>query len=79
MRTTGAGAASAVGRTGGMICPLVAVGLVSGCHLTEAIILFVIVLAITTVSVLLFPIETKGRELSDNVDASDSKQVHVVG
>ena len=39
VRTTGVGVASAVGRVGGMIIPLVAVGLVTGGHLTEAIIL----------------------------------------
>ncbi|CAK7345862.1 unnamed protein product [Dovyalis caffra] len=47
VRASGAGAASAAGRVGGMICPLVAVGLVTGCHLTEAIILFEVVMAIS--------------------------------
>ncbi|CAK7345864.1 unnamed protein product [Dovyalis caffra] len=40
VRATGAGVSNAVGRIGGMVCPLVAVGLVTGCHLKEAIILF---------------------------------------
>ena len=76
MRATGAGVASSVGRIGGMICPLVAVGLVTGCHLTEAIILFEVVMAISAFSSLLFPFETKGQELSDSVDhVSDSIQV----
>lgn len=69
VRTTGAGVASAVGRIGGMICPVVAVGLVNGCHVKEAIILFEVVIAISVVSVLLFPFETKGRELSDSIAA----------
>lgn len=76
VRATGAGAASSVGRIGGMICPLVAVGLVTGCYLTEAIILFEVVMAISAFSSLLFPFETKGQELSDSVDhVSDSIQV----
>nr|XP_034888736.1 organic cation/carnitine transporter 7-like [Populus alba] len=40
VRATGAGAANAAGKVGGMICPLVAVGLVTSCQITEAIILF---------------------------------------
>ncbi|KAJ6857806.1 organic cation/carnitine transporter 7-like isoform X1 [Populus alba x Populus x berolinensis] len=76
VRATGAGVASSVGRIGGMICPLVAVGLVTGCYLTEAIILFEVVMAISAFSSLLFPFETKGQELSDSVDhVSDSIQV----
>ncbi|XP_061951383.1 organic cation/carnitine transporter 7-like [Populus nigra] len=78
IRATGAGVASAVGRIGGMVCPLVAVGLVAGCHLKEAIILFEVVIVISVVCVLLFPFETSGRELSDSLAASDPKQV-VVG
>lgn len=78
IRATGAGVANAVGRIGGMVCPLVAVGLVAGCHLKEAIILFEVVIVISVVCVLLFPFETSGRELSDSLAASDPKQV-VVG
>ncbi|WCJ34654.1 Synaptic vesicle 2-related protein [Euphorbia peplus] len=69
VRTTGAGVASAVGRIGGVVCPLVAVGLVNGCHVMEAIILFEIVIAISGVSLMLFPFETKGRELSDDISS----------
>ena len=67
MRTTGAGAASAVGRIGGMVCPLVAVGLVTGCHQTAAIVLFLVTVVVSVVCILLFPHETKGRELSDTM------------
>lgn len=67
VRTTGAGVANAVGRVAGMICPLVAVELVSGCHQMAAIGLFEIALILSGISVLLFPIETKGRKLSDIV------------
>ncbi|MBA0569155.1 hypothetical protein Golob_006610, partial [Gossypium lobatum] len=40
VRSTGVGIASSMGRIGGMVCPLVAVGLVHGCHQTAAIMLF---------------------------------------
>lgn len=67
MRTTGAGVANAVGRVAGMICPLVAVQLVSGCHQMAAISLFEMAIVLSGISVLFFPIETKGRKLSDIV------------
>ncbi|MCD7458834.1 Organic cation/carnitine transporter 7 [Datura stramonium] len=70
VRTTGVGIASSVGRIGGMICPLVAVGLMHGCHRSLAIILFESVLMLSGVCVLLFPFETKGRQLSDTVPRS---------
>lgn len=67
VRSTGVGVASAVGRIGGMICPLVAVELVTNCHQISAIILFEAVFILSGISVMLFPFETKGRELADNV------------
>lgn len=60
-----------MGRIAGMICPLVAVGLVSGCHQMAAIGLFEAVIILSGISVLLFPIETKGRELNDIAAAVD--------
>ncbi|CAB4272108.1 unnamed protein product [Prunus armeniaca] len=74
VRTTGVGVASAMGRIGGMICPLVAVGLVHGCHQTASILLFEIVIFLSGVCVLLFPFETKGRELSDTVSSNSNNQ-----
>ncbi|KAK1403038.1 Organic cation/carnitine transporter 7 [Heracleum sosnowskyi] len=65
VRTTGVGVASSVGRIGGMLCPLVAVGLIHGCHQTSAILLFEVVIFLSGVCVLLFPFETSGRELTD--------------
>uniref|UniRef100_A0A1D1Y3B9 Organic cation/carnitine transporter 7 n=2 Tax=Anthurium amnicola TaxID=1678845 RepID=A0A1D1Y3B9_9ARAE len=65
VRTTGIGIASSVGRLGGIACPLVAVGLVAGCHQTIAILLFESVMLLSGITVLLFPLETKGRELDD--------------
>ncbi|CAL1408622.1 unnamed protein product [Linum trigynum] len=76
VRATGAGASNAVGRIGGMLCPLVAVALVTSCHLKEAIILFEIVIAISVGCIIFFPFDTTGKELSDNVVAvgSDPKK-----
>ncbi|KAI3443486.1 hypothetical protein Pfo_000151 [Paulownia fortunei] len=71
VRTTGVGVATAVGRIAGMICPLVAVTLVSGCHQMAAISLFEVVLILSGISMLLFPIETKGRKLSDIVTVNN--------
>ncbi|XAR74063.1 hypothetical protein NMG60_11008230 [Bertholletia excelsa] len=67
VRTTGVGVASSVGRVGGMVCPLVAVGLIHGCHQTAALILFEIVICLAGVCVLFFPFETNGCELSDSL------------
>ncbi|XP_031092814.1 organic cation/carnitine transporter 7 isoform X1 [Ipomoea triloba] len=67
VRTTGFGIASSVARIGGIVCPLVAVGLIHGCHQTMAILLFEVVAFMSGVCVIFFPFETKGRELNDNV------------
>uniref|UniRef100_M1B235 Sugar transporter n=1 Tax=Solanum tuberosum TaxID=4113 RepID=M1B235_SOLTU len=67
VRSTGCGVASAVGRIAGMVSPIVAVQLVRGCHQMAAIILFEVVVILSAISVLLFPVETKGRELVDHV------------
>uniref|UniRef100_A0A7C9AFH7 Major facilitator superfamily (MFS) profile domain-containing protein n=1 Tax=Opuntia streptacantha TaxID=393608 RepID=A0A7C9AFH7_OPUST len=67
VRTTGVGVASSMGRFGGMLCPLVAVTLVHGCHITASIFLFETVIFVSGVCVVLFPFETKGCELSDDV------------
>ncbi|KAF4404562.1 hypothetical protein G4B88_005948 [Cannabis sativa] len=75
VRTSGVGLASSVGRIGGMTCPLVAIGLIHGCHQTEAVILFEIVVFLSGISVLLFPFETKGRELSDHVHVATLNQL----
>ncbi|ESW07870.1 hypothetical protein PHAVU_010G165500 [Phaseolus vulgaris] len=67
VRTTGVGIASAVGRIGGMICPLVAVGLVHGCHQTAAVLLFEVIALLSGICVMFLPIETMGQELRDSV------------
>ncbi|KAJ4709119.1 organic cation/carnitine transporter 7-like [Melia azedarach] len=69
IRSTGTGAANAMGRIGGMVCPLIAVAMVASCHQTSAVILLEVVIVISVISVLLIPFETKGKELSDTVNA----------
>ncbi|XP_022723469.1 organic cation/carnitine transporter 7-like [Durio zibethinus] len=70
VRATGVGLASGMGRIGGMVCPLVAVGLVTECHQTEAVVLFLIAIVVSVVCIQLFPYETKGQELSDTMAIS---------
>ncbi|CAA7409242.1 unnamed protein product [Spirodela intermedia] len=65
VRTTGLGIASSVGRVGGITCPLVAVGLVADCHRTIAILIFASVALLSGTAVLMFPLETKDRDLDD--------------
>ncbi|KAI0504605.1 hypothetical protein KFK09_015557 [Dendrobium nobile] len=69
LRSSGYGTASAVGRIGGIISPLVAVALVDDCHQTEAILLFEIVISVSAIAVAFFPIETKGRSLDDSLES----------
>ncbi|KAL4205227.1 hypothetical protein AMTRI_Chr01g136310 [Amborella trichopoda] len=71
-RTTGFGTASSVGRIGGIVCPLIAVGLVHSCHQTLAVILFEIVIFFSGLAVIFFPLETKGRALRDTMSSSSS-------
>lgn len=54
-----------------MVCPLVAVSLVHGCHQTAALVLFELVIFLSGICVILFPFETKGRELKDTVSSSE--------
>ncbi|KAI3803179.1 hypothetical protein L1987_31328 [Smallanthus sonchifolius] len=68
LRTTGVGIATAIGRIGGMVCPLIAVGMDSGCHQTLPVILFEVTILLSGLSVVILPFETKGKELSDTVD-----------
>jgi len=70
VRTTGVGVGSSVGRIGGILCPLVAVGLVHGCHQTIAVLLFEVVILVSGICVCLFPFETSGRDLTDSISAS---------
>ncbi|KAL3825512.1 hypothetical protein ACJIZ3_021541 [Penstemon smallii] len=66
-RTTGVGIATSIGRIGGMICPLVAVGLVNGCHQASAILLFEITILLSGLSVWLSPFETNRKNLADTI------------
>ncbi|KAK3132680.1 hypothetical protein QOZ80_6AG0526200 [Eleusine coracana subsp. coracana] len=69
VRATGVGFASSIARFGGILCPLVAVGLVHACHQTAAILIFITVMLVTAVAVSYFPLETSGRKLSDHIAA----------
>ncbi|XP_051132078.1 organic cation/carnitine transporter 7-like [Andrographis paniculata] len=68
IRASGSGLATAVGRIGGMVCPLVAVGLVRGCQQALAVAVFGIVILVSGICVVFFPVETKGRALADTVE-----------
>eukprot|EP00268_Persea_americana_P066063 TRINITY_DN8919_c0_g1_i4.p1 TRINITY_DN8919_c0_g1~~TRINITY_DN8919_c0_g1_i4.p1 ORF type:complete len:486 (+),score=79.58 TRINITY_DN8919_c0_g1_i4:416-1873(+) len=67
VRSTGLGVANMMSRISGMICPLVAVGLVHDCHQTLSIVLFEFVIFLAGLAVSLFPVETKGLELQDSI------------
>ncbi|XP_072995139.1 organic cation/carnitine transporter 7-like isoform X1 [Typha latifolia] len=67
VRATGVGFASSIARFGGILCPLVAVSLVHGCHETIAVFLFELVMLLSGVTVSFFPLETSGRRLSDHI------------
>ncbi|CAI9098981.1 OLC1v1035723C1 [Oldenlandia corymbosa var. corymbosa] len=71
VRATGVGIATSIGRIGGMICPLVAVGLVRGCHQTTAVLLFEAVILLIGFCIPLLPIETSGKGLSDTLPPAD--------
>lgn len=65
MRATGAGTTNAMGRIGGMICPVVLVGLVTGCNQTAAVLVFEAIIVLSVVSVLLFQFKRMGQKLSN--------------
>ncbi|CAN6293726.1 unnamed protein product [Urochloa humidicola] len=62
-RSTGVGIATAIGKIGGIICPIIAVGMLRSCHQMEAVVIFELVLGLAGVACILFPMETKGREM----------------
>jgi MFS family permease len=62
-RSTGVGIATAIGKIGGIVCPLIAVGMLHSCHQMEAVVVFELVLGFAAVACILFPVETKGREM----------------
>ncbi|KAF5787669.1 putative major facilitator, sugar transporter, major facilitator superfamily [Helianthus annuus] len=68
LRTTGVGIATAIGRTGGMVYPLIVVGMKAGCHQTVPVILFEVTILLCGLSVVILPFETKGKELTDTID-----------
>ncbi|KAL6637486.1 hypothetical protein ACP70R_025058 [Stipagrostis hirtigluma subsp. patula] len=63
MRSTGVGIGIAMGKIGGIVCPLVAVGMLRNCHQMAAVLVFEVVLFLAGVACILFPVETKGRDM----------------
>ncbi|TVU46030.1 hypothetical protein EJB05_05546, partial [Eragrostis curvula] len=63
VRSTGVGISSTIARIGGIICPLVAVGMLQSCHQMEAVLVFEVVLCTAGVACIFFPLETKGRAM----------------
>ncbi|XP_023739636.1 organic cation/carnitine transporter 7 isoform X1 [Lactuca sativa] len=72
LRARGVGIATAIGRTGGMVCPIIAIGLVANCNQTLAIMLFEVAILVSGLSVVMLPFETKGMELIDDVEQSSN-------
>ncbi|KAL0903329.1 hypothetical protein M5K25_027700 [Dendrobium thyrsiflorum] len=67
IRSTGYGIANSIGKVGGIISPLVAVGLVDGCHKVAAVLLFEAVIFLTGMAVVFLPVETRGCKLKDSL------------
>ncbi|XP_047308498.1 organic cation/carnitine transporter 7-like [Impatiens glandulifera] len=65
VRSSGVGVATAIGRIGGIVCPMVAVTLVNNCHQTAAILLFEAAIVLLGICVVLLPFETMGKGLID--------------
>ncbi|CAL4934844.1 unnamed protein product [Urochloa decumbens] len=61
VRSTGAGIATAIGRVGGVVCPIVAVAMLRSCNQMGALVVFEVVLCLAAVACMFFPVETKGR------------------
>lgn len=78
VRSTGIGIASSMGRIGGVVCPLVAVSLVQGCHQTAAVLLFVGIIFVAGICVLLFPYDTKGLELTESISSTKHEKQKIV-
>ncbi|PKA65830.1 Organic cation/carnitine transporter 7 [Apostasia shenzhenica] len=74
VRSTGYGAASSVGRIGGIISPLVGVAMVDSCHRAAAILLYEAVIFLAGVAVVFFPVETKGCKLKDSVENISTRE-----
>ncbi|KAL6893530.1 hypothetical protein ACP4OV_007628 [Aristida adscensionis] len=71
VRSTGVGIATAVGRIGGMVCPLIAVGMLLSCHQMEAVLVFEVVLCLAGVACILFPVETTRAERWNDICCKD--------
>nr|GEV43097.1 reverse transcriptase domain-containing protein [Tanacetum cinerariifolium]GEV47656.1 reverse transcriptase domain-containing protein [Tanacetum cinerariifolium] len=68
LRATGVGITTAISRIGGMVCPLIAVGMGSKCHQTLPVVLFEVIILLSGLTIMLLPFKTSGKELSDTLD-----------
>ncbi|CAM6017667.1 unnamed protein product [Sphagnum balticum] len=72
VRSTGLGFCNSGGRLGGFLCPFVAVGLVESGHRVVAVSLFALVPLLTSIATFLFPVETQGQRLADDIQLRKS-------
>uniref|UniRef100_A0A2P2P6G1 Uncharacterized protein n=1 Tax=Rhizophora mucronata TaxID=61149 RepID=A0A2P2P6G1_RHIMU len=61
-------------RIGGMLCPLVAVSLVQGCHQAAAVALFVGVVFVAGICTIFFPYDTMGRDLMERMPGAKEEE-----
>ncbi|KAG0568457.1 hypothetical protein KC19_6G020900 [Ceratodon purpureus] len=67
LRSTGLGTSNSAGRVGGFLCPFVAIQMMNNGHRILSVTLFSAVPLITSIATLLFPVETKGLRLADDI------------
>ena len=72
LRSVGVGTCSAMARLGAMLTPNIAQVLMKS-SLSSAVAVYVVVALLSAVACLLLPVETKGKELSDKHNSSQSK------
>ena len=72
LRSVGVGTCSAMARLGAMLTPNIAQVLMKS-SLSSAVGVYVVVALLSAVACLLLPVETKGKELSDKHNSSQSK------
>ncbi|XP_024368939.1 organic cation/carnitine transporter 7 [Physcomitrium patens] len=69
LRSSGLGFSNSAGRIGGFLCPFVAIEMMKNGHRVLSVLLFVAVPLIASMATLLFPIETKGIRLADDIQS----------
>ncbi|XP_024403195.1 organic cation/carnitine transporter 7 [Physcomitrium patens] len=69
LRSTGLGFSNSAGRIGGFLCPFVAIEMMKNGHRILSVTLFSTVPLIASIATLLFPVETKGLRLPDDIQS----------